>query len=365
VRVAVAAVLVLLVTGCSAVSRASTVTSAATASAPRTSTPSPHALPLTTVSFSCRLPVLGLPNEGDFPGGFITFPAATLTWDPAGLITDDISSGLLRTAQAPVLTGQPSPGTGLPFYDAAAQRWLPVGPGETSPDGSQYAYAYPPAGGSTSSRVAQIHVVDVASAVDRTFSVAPPTPGGWIQVADFDGAGIYFTSSDQMSFYGLWRLDVATGHVMSVAQVSYVEVVRAGIVWAGLNDPRDPNPPGGGQSFDTLIAVDLATGARTTWAYEPGHIVSVLSVDASGRPTVAITDPPDYISGKVERLIAPGRADFISDDQHHWLVQADGDRLWLGSDLGMYLYTPAAGLQKVYTLADPRAVGIAPEGFCR
>jgi hypothetical protein len=282
------------------------------------------------------------------------------------LITDNISSSLLTTAQAPVLTGQTSPGTGLPFYDAATQRWLPVGPGETSPDGSHYSYAVnPPVGGSTSSGVAQIHVVDVASAIDRTFSVAPPTPGGWIQVADFDGAGIYFTSSDQTSFDGVWRLDVATGHVTTVAQVSYVEAVKAGIVWAGLNDPRDPNQPGGGQSFDTLIAVDLATGARTTWDYEPGHIVSVLSVDASGRPTVAILDPPDYISGKVERLIAPGRADFIHADLDHWIVQADGDRLWFGNDLGIYLYTPAAGLRKVYTLADPRAVGIAPMGFCR
>ena len=53
-----------------------------------------------------------------------------------------------------------------------------------------------------------------------------------------------------------------------------------------------------------------------------------------------------------------------------WLTepQADGDRLWFGSSLGLYLYTPARGLQKVLGLPAPLPgvdVTIAPAGFCR
>ena len=127
--------------------------------------------------------------------------------DPAGLITNNVSSSLLRTGQSPVLSGDSGLGTGLPFYDAAERRWLPVGAGQVSPDGSHYAYV--DRSSSASSKLMQVHVVDVTRAVDRTFSFAPPTSGAtWTQVADFDGAGVSLVYGNGQSYsdYGVWRL---------------------------------------------------------------------------------------------------------------------------------------------------------------
>jgi hypothetical protein len=380
-RVAAVMALIMVLDACSgstaAVHASPTVFATATASPTRSPsvavpTPTPVAtstpgdLPLSRVSFSCRLPVLMVPQEGNFQGAFITFPASTMAPDPAGLITNNVSSSLLRTGQSPVLSGDSGLGTGLPFYDAAERRWLPVGAGQASPDGSHYAYV--DRSSLASSKLMQVHVVDVTRAVDRTFSFVPPTPGAtWTQVADFDGAGVSLVYGNGQSYsdHGVWRLDATTGRVASPAQVANVESVQAGIAWVGLNDPHDPNPPGGGQSFDTLIAVNLATSMRTVWAYKPGSIISLASVDASGHPTVTLLDPPDYVSGTTERLVAPGTADFVYTDLDHWSVQADGNRLWFGNDRGVYLYTPAAGMQKVFALPANDGIGLAPAGFCR
>ncbi len=322
------------------------------------------------MSFSCRLPVLIAPQvgEGDYQGAFITFPAATMATDPSGAFTPVITSNLLKTVQTPVLVGGSGLGAGLPFYDAAEHRWLPVSSGQASPDRSHYAYLDQSIHGS--STLLQVHVVSVMSATDRTFSFPPATPGAiWTQVADFDGAAVYlvYGNGQDYSYYGLWRLDVATARVTSIAHISYVELVKGGIAWVGLNDPRDPSPPGGGQSFDTLISVNLATGTRTLWDYVPRHTVSVRSVDGSGRPTVRVSDP-DGGNGAIERLVAPGTTDFIHEDLDHWFVQPDGNRLWLGNDHGVYLYTPEAGLQKVFVFAAKTGdvpESLEPAGFCR
>jgi hypothetical protein len=48
--------------------------------------------------------------------------------------------------------------------------------------------------------------------------------------------------------------------------------------------------------------------------------------------------------------------------------QADGDRLWFGSDRGIYLYTADGSLQKVFALSASQAgsiTSIAPAGLCR
>jgi len=45
-------------------------------------------------------------------------------------------------------------------------------------------------------------------------------------------------------------------------------------------------------------------------------------------------------------------------------VQPDGDRLWLGSDRGIYLYTLATGLAKVYAVQPRPDVTVYPAGFC-
>src|SRR3977135_2843579 len=71
------------------------------ASSTRLGSPTPSGLPPPVGRFSCRLPI-GAP---DGQGAFITFPAATVSFDPKG-------SGLH--------------GNGGAYYDRAVSRWLPV-----------------------------------------------------------------------------------------------------------------------------------------------------------------------------------------------------------------------------------------------
>src|ERR1700730_1758036 len=81
--------------------------------------PVPGDLPVSQVTFSCRLPIYlqtGYEGSPDFSrqGAFITFPAATMSIDPSGK-----DGG---------------------YFDRAFNRWVPVTREAVSPDGSHYAH---------------------------------------------------------------------------------------------------------------------------------------------------------------------------------------------------------------------------------
>ncbi len=96
----------------------STPTSPAYPSSQSSTGPSPSAvpdLPLSTASFSCRLPVL-IPHQyadgSTWTGGFLTFPSATYQADSAGVLINRPTGDTATQAQ-PILVG-----TGPPFYDS-------------------------------------------------------------------------------------------------------------------------------------------------------------------------------------------------------------------------------------------------------
>jgi hypothetical protein len=65
-------------------------------------------LPVTTVGFSCRLPVVtstGASPAMTLQGGFITFPAATVVEDPAGTMYSRVDQGDFASTATPVLAG--------------------------------------------------------------------------------------------------------------------------------------------------------------------------------------------------------------------------------------------------------------------
>jgi hypothetical protein len=283
-----------------------------------------------------------------FQGGFIAFPSATFSPDPHGGIRSLPDSTTLTTDQSPALTGtQGGPLTGLPFYDGAAG--------------------------------ATVHVVTVATGAERAFSVSANSVGAQTGVAllDYDGRSVYL-AGEQMESYpmGVFRLDLGTGKVSRMSQVDNIFAVRDGSAWIGSVDPHDPSPPTAPASvhlYDTLVQVNLTTGAQTTWFYRPGVSVSLLDVDASGRPIVTVNDGPDFLSiAQVElrrlsdplsggedngELIYAGQLPFLS-------VQADGDRIWFGDDRGIYVYTPSSGLGKAYSITPRPNVTVFPAGFC-
>ena len=382
------ATLALLAVGCSSSaphaqaspshsSAAASSTPAASASPGPSNSPAPGQ-PVARVAFSCRLPVVTFTTGGDgisYQGGFITFPSGAYADDPKGLIVSVYPQGGFVTRQAPVLHGEFGD-LQSPFFDAVAGRWVPSGAGQASPDGSSYAYTTAP---DIDNIV--IHVADVAKGTEKTFPVALPSDIGaavGIQVMDYDGAGVYFVV-DQFEQYpiGVWRLDMATGKVTALARTGAVMAVRGGYAWGGDVDPHDPNPPRVPASrtlFDSIGRVNLTTGAQSEWYYTPGRSETLLGMSPAGWPIVNVSDAPDYAaSGGEVRLLPEPHTDGESNGE---LVsigvaisnpETDGDRYWFGSDNGVYLYTSAGGLQKVFafTPEPTTAKTMSPAGFCR
>jgi hypothetical protein len=315
------------------------------------------------VSLSCRLPVITWDQTTySYSGGFVTFPGGTLHEDPAGVIKA-IGDGELGTDATPVLSAYSD--SGPPFYDQAMKRWVPVGAAQASPDGSTYAFISPPFGGPQS----PVTVVTIATGTDRVLDVStqPWTPTDWFKVGDFDGRYVYLVPPQLRQLpQGVWRLDTDTGSLVQLSQQAAVLLLRFPLLWVGRVNPADPSPPTqaqGGQLFDSLVQVNLTTGAETTWIYRPGEAVSLIGLDNDGHPVVAVSSGPDF-SRPPEVLIigAPGDPGAqITDGRLQFLsMQADIGRIWFGSSQGIYVWTPAGGLQLAFSYGQ----SIYPAGHC-
>ena len=311
-----------------------------------------------------------------YQGGFITFPAGTYADDPRGQINGRYILGNFVTKQTPILDGALD-STSTPFYDVAVNRWVPSSAADASPDGATYAYA---AVGASSARDAEIFVVNAATGTYKTFQFNVPAVGAanGVEVVDYDGAGVDFVVTQVEQYpIGVWRLDLSTGKVSAMTQVGAVMAVRGGYAWAGAVDPHDPSAPRVPASrtlFDEIARVNLATGAQTPWYYTPGRSQFVLGMASAGWPIVNVSDAPDYppYGGEV-RLLPEAHTDgesngeLVSSDVAISSPETDGDRTWFGSDNGIFLYTSAGGLQKVFALTPDQASSrtISPAGFCR
>lgn len=330
-------------------------------------TPSPLArpaaagdLPVTPVDFSCRLPVVSANSNSSGPalqGGFITFPAGQLADDPSGtMLFHGAPYNDVATTVSPVLHGN-----GGGFFDRAAMRWVPASAAATLADGSAYAYV-------TTDATAQ--VVDVASANVRSFGLKSLDRP---EVLDFDASGIYLYSPSAIGGpgEGVWLLNPMSGSITQVGAVHRLWAVRDGKAWVARLDPRDKTvwpyieiPPA-----DSLAQVDLATNTETEWFYREGAYPWMIGfasglplidvADGDGQSEVRLIDQP----GSGGKLIYKGNLVFDGYFQHY---QGDGDRIWLGSERGIYLYRPDRGFQKVFAYnAAPGSGGdIRPAGFC-
>lgn len=303
------------------------------------SSPLPSDLPVVRVGFSCRLPAVT--SSG---GGFLSFPDATFAADPTGGFSQTAQGGLVTDA-SPRL--QSSPLNGGVFFDALEQRWLPVPAAQVSLDGSLYAYAtFDPSNGDPG----RVHIVSIATGSERILAApAPPAPFQGFDVADFTAAGIYLVANqvDRLET-GVWLMDPATGTIKALAQVVNVLMVRNGYAWTLRVDPRDPSPPqpGKGTPGDSLVRVDLTSGAETIWFYRPGEQVELQGLDSQGGVLVASFQPNN---GPIETRLVEGAGSpgVLIYSGQLGLGAAEGTRLWLEGDTGIYLYSADQGLQKV------------------
>jgi hypothetical protein len=243
-------------------------------------------------------------------------------------------------------------------------RWLPVGITAVSPDSAHYAYSEFV---DSPFRHSRVHVVDVATRVDRVVYSQTSQDHGFYVVLDYQAAGVYVgdVGPSGESINGLWRLDPKTQSVQMLAPISEpgsrqgFYLIGAGGAWYGDVAPGDAPPHLGIAPMDRLLRFDLTTRARLPWFRRQGMEVEGLGFDGAGRPIVRaakMSDPSTSTSQELWLVTAPGVANqfysgpgstspaFLS------LVGAplaDDHGLWFGTSAGIYLYTPDGKFQKV------------------
>jgi hypothetical protein len=366
------ALLAVLATACSSQA------SQAPASASAVATPS-------SILAACRLPVVSwyqpgnpvqLPSFG-VQAHYVSYPAGAITADPADAFTqvaDGFGSGW-RSSATPVLRGTGPVG----YYDAALKRFLPVPRSQVSPDGRRYTYMDFSKAGLYA--YGQLHVVDVASGLDRTLGL----PADQYLIFDFSAEGIYFTYGPYGQSAGLWLTNPDSGATSQVFPDGYVLAVANGEAWLAVNEqdlhPTSPLPGGEGKPTIVVLNVlqrrDVKSDQVTEWVRRPltAWHFELLGV-YSGSPALIVyladandarwsTNSVPYEIWLVSSPATPERvaAGLTSDLQTNpWyrtghvatstsytgLGISDAHGIWLGGS-AIYLYQHEKGLAKVAT----------------
>jgi hypothetical protein len=279
-------------------------------------------LPITTLDFSCRLPFSWADaRNNDF---FLTIPSGDVSLDPNG--------------------------NGGWYYDRADARWLPVGRRAVSRDEASYAFI------EMGSADYVLHVVAVATGKEVLWHIPTSTFNGQPSVFDYSPDGVYVVNAFEHLLPGLWLIDPASGSIRQVSKVLYpVYSAGNGIVWVQDLNPSDPNPLVTGSSLGTLPneidRVDLRSGARTKWLFEPGKGLSFVGLDSSGLPLITEigiwnVDP----DGQLMLVAAPDSPRSIYKGANVIMLGdsiTDAHGVWIGGQRGIYLYTNGAKLVKV------------------
>jgi hypothetical protein len=317
---------------------------------------------VTTVDFACRLPVVTSSSQGSagftLQGGFINFPAAKIEYDPAG--TMHSSQQDVITTATPVLHGSGF----VPFYDRAASRWVPAPASQALADGSGYAYTT----WNPNTSISTAHIVNVASGKAKSFDLSLPQWDPY--VADFRANGVYLLSGSALGGpgEGAWLLDPQTGAVKLLRQIHSAWAARDGYAWAARFDSRDKTvwAPSELAPANSLVRIDLATGAETIWFYRAGSYPWFVGLDSFGRPLVLLGGPTGNEIRLIDQPGSSGALVYAGSIAGLDYMQGDRDRLWFGNARGIYLYRPGRGFQKVFAYdADPATSDrIEPAGFC-
>jgi len=307
-----------------------------TSSSSQTPTSAPSSTASPSPIAACRLPVAG----GDAPidgnpahgsaghGGFVQFPTATFSADPA------------------------SQGT----YDRARSRWLPVSRAAVSPDGEHYAYtANQPA---TGPMAGSIQVVDVATGAQR--SIAVPAPSN---VLSWESDGIYVVRvipSSGAPPQGLVLVSPTAGTFRQISADGIWTAIVGGKAWGTDVDTSIAPPAGGGPGAANRVRqLDLVTGAASTFASYPGENVSVLG---GGGPTPLLT----RTTATLYSVVGSGGTLFsgpIANGNPAAPVVADGSATWFSSFSGAVWRSDSGG--PIRQVATTSLTASIVTGACR
>jgi hypothetical protein len=218
----------------------------------------------------------------------------------------------------------------------------------------------------------RIHVVDVASGVDRVVYGT-----GQFDVAAYSNEGIYLihhlVGTDGSD--GLWLLNPRNGLLRQVGARLQWQFPAGASAWSTDVDPKVAPPPQGAfMRANRVEHLDLKTGAVTPWMTRGGQQVFVDGVDADGHPFIEVgtaTTSEVWIASSptsAEKLFSSSPGDPSSTGL--WFSQPDtGGRVWFASSNGISLYQPGSGLQLMVATAQLDAHGLGlqqarPAGPC-
>jgi hypothetical protein len=230
----------------------------------------------------------------------------------------------------------PSPGAASPLpqygygyqgwfgttYDQAYSRWLPVPYRWVSPDGAHYAYPGQPDG---------IYIQNVATGTQ----VEVGEGKSW-QVLDVDAAGVYAVSGPTG---GLWRLPFS-GAVTQITSTGYWQGLSSSGFAYGTATSAVPNG-----ASNTILQLNLATGATIEYFTAYSRQSSVSGFDASGNPIIYVQGQPGI---QIWIGTGPGRATPIADTSTSNFYPngqpvADRHGIWLAGGNGIALSVPGGG----------------------
>ncbi len=240
-------------------------------------------------------------------------------------------------------------------YDAQYQRWV-QGPQELiSPDGSRYTYwSY------LTNPIGAIHVVDIASGVDRI--IYDGATNYWPIAFATDGIYVlHAINIKQNAFEGLFRLDPAGGTPVPVRGSDLLPQARWTLVSGGSAWGFDLQP-GTQQIIYRVKQLNLATGIVTDWLQGPPNLeLSPIGLDAQGR--LYLTDFYELwrldSPNVEERLLKPP---LVSGRVSLNIFVADATGEWMGSWGGLWHYSDAGGAQRLSVATDQDMVN--PAGPC-
>lgn len=290
-------------------------------------------------ALSCRLPVyVGPPGSG----GFIAFPGGTFIADPkSGVTVPSPSPG--GSSPAPVGPGY---GQGYPglSYDRAYSRWLAVPYTWVSPDGSRYAH---PSSDS-------IYVENVATGA----TIELGQGHAWAITGVSDQA-VYASIVNQS---GLWQLPFS-GPARQITQTGFWVAASTG---AAYGSATSAVPQG---IANTIIRLDVNTGAITDWFTRQAAQSSVFGLDAHGNPLIWVS----YFSQSYSEMwstTGPATATPIFSSDEHLYPSGppigDGHGVWFPisynipyfqSTQGVVLYVAGSGLYWMSSLGTQLAGG--------
>lgn len=214
-----------------------------------------------TRSLDCRLPVYAGPPGS---GGFIVFPGGSFIADPTSSVTTPSPTPTPAPQQGPGY-GYSNPGLS---YDRAFSRWVPVPASWVSPDGSRYAYT----------AADGVYVVNVASGTQTELG-----EGHSWYIVTVQNQGVYAANP---GIAGLWLLPFSgTPH-----QITAAGYWQAGTSSAAFGTITSAVPSGASNS---IVRLDLKSGATSDWFGRPGTISSVTGFDGKGNPILSV----NYING--------------------------------------------------------------------